>query len=161
MTAATSERSQRPVAGWLAGWFSQARRRRWATVRWPSRESGSHGLLIAGLKKLRKTHENSDFNFPETVVKTLKPNGKKYSRFIPRSELFPPCVMLDYCFTIMTICPCTGVINIFKSDGLEYSLILKHYNIMIEVVFPPKNVAQTVVEKHSLLSSSLRPVSIL
>lgn len=55
-------------AGWLA--FPGAP----TLLGWPPPVAGarrtSHGLLIAGLKKLRKTHENGDSNFPKTVIKT-------------------------------------------------------------------------------------------
>jgi len=57
----------RRVAGWLA--FPGAPTPAWPP---PPAEAGRpHGLLLAGLKKLRKTHENDDSNFPKTVVKTV------------------------------------------------------------------------------------------
>jgi len=44
------------------------------TLTWPPPSAGAvlpHGLLLAGLKKLRKMHENDDSNFPKTVVKMV------------------------------------------------------------------------------------------
>jgi len=51
--------------GWLA--FPGA-----PTPTWPPLSAGAvlpHRLLLVDLKKLRKTHENDDSNFPKTVVK--------------------------------------------------------------------------------------------
>lgn len=65
---------RRRVAGWLAGWLTGFPGRAdagLATATGWGAERPSHGLLLAVLKKLRKTHENDDSNFPKTVVKTV------------------------------------------------------------------------------------------
>jgi len=70
------------VAGWLA--FPGA-----PTPAWPPPPTGAgrpHGILLACLKKLRKTHENDDSNFPKTVVNTVTGWKNSTSSPPPRSD---------------------------------------------------------------------------
>jgi hypothetical protein len=62
----------------------------------PSRPS--HGLLIAGLRKLRKTHENGDSSFPKTVATTV--TGWWESDGSPRRRAATAAVSTRDCYCI-------------------------------------------------------------
>lgn len=86
--------------GWLSGFPGCAPTSGLAIV--VARYGRSHGILMAGLKKLRKTHENGDSNFPKSVVKTVT-GWKKISRSAARHGARVAFVVstCDYCYYLI------------------------------------------------------------